>query len=815
MNKYEVALAGLLHDIGKFSQRSFERKEGLSTDMESELCPKNKDDFYTHLHVLYTNEFCDKFLKYLPHGIDKIAVTKLASYHHKPEKDKWQEIIQSADRLSAGMEREEKEAEDAPGRTAFRTIRLKSIMSEVDIGKGKSPAEYVHHIRQLHPSDAFPLPADSNELATPQGKPLTAEYRKLWDEFVKKWQENEVADKWGYVARAVSILEKFTWCIPSDTTSNPDISLFDHLKTTSAIAVCMADENANTKQPFLLVAGAFGGIQRYIFDIKKGVGGLARRLRSRSLFVAILSESVAFNILKKLDIPISNCILSAGGKFHLLLPNTDDTLKLLNETRAYLDDWTIKNFNGDIHLALAWEPFTGDEFKEFNKVMGRVIHNLDEEKRHPFRTVLQRSKGWQSDKFVLPYPISSDGEDICDFCNKKGGKKRTIKGEEVHVCDNCGADYDMGAQLPKKRYIAFYLDNKEGQRKLPYGSFSLKDSLEDLGKPFLVVDLDGDAEGDEHLPLYARRVCRHVPRDADGDTMLFEDIVKHAKGRQALGYLKADVDNLGTIFRKGFEQGGHKVSISRVASLSRMLDLFFSSHLENLLQRDDFNKIYMVYSGGDDLLCLGPWDMVFDFAKKLREDFKSYTADNPSWSISAGVVLVDDSLPVLNAVEYAEGFLEKSKRLPGGEILPIIYDETLISTTGGEKNNGKKIVKDRLTAFGTSLPWEYVPFVLVQAKKLLNWLKDRTLSTNQVRRLLLYGRLYQQYEVGKNTENLQYIPYMAYDLRRNWDTNTDEKEKAKEWAYSLIVTIGNDRIKTLRFICEFALNGAREKIKEE
>ncbi len=77
-----------------------------------------------------------------------------------------------------------------------------------------------------------------------------------------------------------------------------------------------------------------------------------------------------------------------------------------------------------------------------------------------------------------------------------------------------------------------------------------------------------------------------------------------------------------------------------------------------------------------------------------------------------------------------------------------------------------------------------MPFVLVQAKKLLNWLKDRTLSTNQVRRLLLYGRLYQQYEVGKNTENLQYIPYMAYDLRRNWDTNTDEKEKAKEWAYS-------------------------------
>lgn len=791
MNKYEVALAGLLHDIGKFSQRSFEWRDGLSTDMESELCPKNKDDRYTHLHVLYTNEFCDKYLTYLPDGIDKNVVNNLASYHHKPQDDKWQKIIQSADHFSAGMEREEKEAEDTPGRTAFRTTRLKSIMSEIDIGKGKSPLEYVHHIGQLHPSNAFPLPADSSKLATPQGKPLTAEYRNLWDEFVKKWQENKVGDKWGYVARAVSILEKFTWCIPSDTTSNPDISLFDHLKTTSAIAVCMADENANPENPFLLVAGAFGGIQRYIFDIKKGIGGLARRLRSRSLFVAILSESVAFNILKKLDVPISNCILSAGGKFQLLLPNTEATLKVLNETRAYLDDWTMKNFNGDIHLALAWEPFAGGGFQEFNKVMERVLHKLDEEKRRPFRTVLQRSDGWRSDKFVLPYPISSEGEEICDFCNKKGGKKRTIKEEEVHVCDNCGADYNMGAQLPKEKYIAFYLDDK-GQRILPYGSFSLTDSLKGLGKSFLVVDMDGDAEGDEYLPLYARRVCRHVPRDADGDTMLFEDIVKHAKGRQALGYLKADVDNLGTIFRKGFEQGGHKVSISRVASLSRMLDLFFSSHLENLLKEHDFNKIYMVYSGGDDLLCLGPWDMVFDFAKKLREDFKSYTAENPSWSLSAGVVITHSKMPVDNAVKFAEEKLESSKK---------------------EHN------KDSITALGCSMGWETFPDVLSKSKMVLNWIEEEVINVSKVQRLLRYGRMFKAFLDTGDTYNLRFVPLLAYDIRRNWRGDKDEEEEKKDgekakavaFANNLKNIIKNPDLDNLEFITQYALYGVREK----
>lgn len=90
MNRYEIAVAGILHDIGKFSQRSFYKDEGLSpetAEIKNELCPLTKDGHYTHNHVLYTNEFCDKYLTYLPEGIDKNIVTKLASYHHNPEDD--------------------------------------------------------------------------------------------------------------------------------------------------------------------------------------------------------------------------------------------------------------------------------------------------------------------------------------------------------------------------------------------------------------------------------------------------------------------------------------------------------------------------------------------------------------------------------------------------------------------------------------------------------------------------------------------------------------------------------------------------------
>lgn len=47
-----------------------------------------------------------------------------------------------------------------------------------------------------------------------------------------------------------------------------------------------------------------------------------------------------------------------------------------------------------------------------------------------------------------------------------------------------------------------------------------------------------------------------------------------------------DVDNLGNIFSKGL----NKISISRIATLSRMLDLFFSGYLNIITKEKSENN---------------------------------------------------------------------------------------------------------------------------------------------------------------------------------------------------------------------------------
>ena len=67
----------------------------------------------------------------------------------------------------------------------------------------------------------------------------------------------------------------------------------------------------------------------------------------------------------------------------------------------------------------------------------------------------------------------------------------------------------------------------------------------------------------------------------------FEDLAYVSCGIKRLGILRADVDNLGQAFVKGFESkkhGNQYVTISRTATFSRKLSIFFKRHINTLLE---------------------------------------------------------------------------------------------------------------------------------------------------------------------------------------------------------------------------------------
>ena len=71
----------------------------------------------------------------------------------------------------------------------------------------------------------------------------------------------------------------------------------------------------------------------------------------------------------------------------------------------------------------------------------------------------------------------------------------------------------------------------------------------------------------------------------------FGELAKGAQGIERLGVLRADIDNLGEAFVSGFkneENQDRYVTLSRTATFSRKLSMFFKYHINHLLENGEF-----------------------------------------------------------------------------------------------------------------------------------------------------------------------------------------------------------------------------------
>jgi CRISPR-associated protein Csm1 len=246
-----------------------------------------------------------------------------------------------------------------------------------------------------------------------------------------------------------------------------------------------------------------------------------------------------------------------------------------------------------------------------------------------------------------------------------------------------------------------------------------------------------------------------------------------------LGYLKADVDNLGAVFTFGLQENN---SISRISTLSRMLDIFFSGYMQKLIE-DNYPELYTVYSGGDDVFVIGPWDSIINFAKELNEEFKRFTCNNKNLTLSAGIAFVKHNYPVFRAVAIADNALDLSKDMG----------------------------KDRLNLFGQVIEWDETPYIIRESEKLAKWIDQKQVSSGFARNLLIYSWMNNEFISTRKTEFLRFLPLMTYDIARNLpsiESKDPEKRDIRAWAEDL-KNLGSPRLKNLGIIVNYALTANR------
>lgn len=818
MNEYNTLLmSALLHDIGKFWWRA-----GNNTK-----------------HQVLSEEFVKEMQ--FPASINKELLSTLILKHHDSRDTPYDlrvstienkhtrqlaRIVSESDNLSSAMDREKEDI-------GIATRPLIPIFPSVDIEKGDTLEEnYYYKPQALSLDIPFPIKGDY------KSKEIKDLHSSLWNKFNNEFKNLPTSNFTQFFETLYFLLEKYTTTVSSaGYFSKPDISLFDHLKTTTAIASCLYKYHSimdcNEKSigdrsapKFLLIGGDISGIQDFIYNVKspqQAQKGMSKRLRGRSFYISLLTETFAHYTLTELKLPITNLLWCSGGHFFILAPNLEKTIKKLSKIKSAINKYLLKEFQGELYLAIGIADASGEYLeKNFSDILNEVNYELSKVKNEKYFELFNQS---EVDVFG-PYALKKE---VCNICGKD------IDAKECTVCE---LHEDIGKKIPKTNYLVEirttgYAKEVDDLSDVEFTYFNLywklleKSEIKSiinilekinkekqkivcirvykLNKTDILVDNELiNLVKNSNLPItFGFKLIGNTAPIYEDKVLSFDEIAQFGEGINLLGILRMDVDDLGAIFSIGIPKGSR--SISRISTLSKKLDLFFlgylnritekyklhtilcndcknkikeqnyklrklkiemeideeetknklqfyevknpdgkynSSRLCNNCKKSAMSKLYITYSGGDDVFIVGAYDDIVEVAYDIQEQFREYTCKNPNIGISAGIFMSKEKFPIGRSARYAGNELDNKAK--------------------------KHENKNAISVFGECVYWEDFKNSKSIGDRLIEEVRNKKLSRSMVHYLLA---LHNQYNTSDPDYNLMYLPKLIYVVRRNIKDN--------------------------------------------
>ncbi|HMQ84001.1 MAG TPA: type III-A CRISPR-associated protein Cas10/Csm1 [Saprospiraceae bacterium] len=733
--KARTILAALLHDIGKLGHRgntSFEISkfvEQPSHDWHL-LAPSGQQDNLSYQRAILTYQFFENYKDIFSEVLGSetsLGLASLASKHHNPDKED-EALIQLAAMWSLSIDTNQLLVDEKAGNSPEQ---LHSIFDNLMVDlNGQMVTGQKKHLFELRPlslnfEDIFPVLLDEKEPKSLKTSELEKDYSQLWHQFQEEFQRIPVGSIRGFITTLLYLLKKYTWCVPYSPLNAPNVSLFEHLKTTAAFAGCFHDfsdvypDALATKSkhttlhqghdPVLMCCLDISGIQQFIYDIasKKAF----QSLKGRSFYLQLLLDQLLEKILNDAQIAQSevNVIYSSGGKAYFLLPNTPVVKTRLIELYEEIQKFLWDKHRGKIYAALGHISFR----YEFNQAKGEIysaqapnVKQLGDLWREVSElAAVQKRRRFQNlllgyDDFFDEHSYMSIEAQSKETCHVTGeplvGQGATIGDDEdaIVISPEVEAQINLGRALKDATVVIHQNKGSDNKWDVKIQGAATMD-FDTLGQQVLVLD---------ELQV-GRAVESKSGKQARFTFLNDTDFLRLSNRSDTSGYgfsfyggnhqpIKQDSSGwrgsrLKTLeelcYGDDIDKETHKMGVLRMdvdnlgqifikgfsendksfaayATLSFQLGLFFSGYI-NTIQNGLKGKEHLsiLYAGGDDLFAVGRWDVALDFAQQVRTAFEQFTGRH-DLSISAGLAIVDRKYPIYKAAEIAGNAEDEAKR---------------------------------------------------------------------------------------------------------------------------------------------------------
>jgi len=685
-----VSIGSLLHDIGKILFRG--------------------GDFDGRAHSISGTDWLKKYT-------DNQEILNCVRFHHyqdikdaKLSKDSPAYVVYIADNISSGMDRRDIEGQGASG---FDKKRLQESVYNL--------------LNNSSRQDVYPVKAISETIQYPTGKNVVYDTTSSYKEIILGMSEGlrGINFEGEYLNSLLELCEAYLSYVPSSTSLGEvsDISLFDHSKVTAALAACIVSylnyqgrndfayelfKNSNKfyqENAFCLFSCDISGIQQYIYTITSK--GALKGLRSRSFYLEILLENLVDEILQATSLSRVNLLYTGGGHAYILLPNTEDARNIAANTVINTNQRLQAHFGLRLFVAFGMQSCSANELmsktgnpESYCNIFRSVASQISEMK-------LRRYSAAEI-KQLNNKPLEETGRE-CSICGVSAELRERPEGI---ICQNCAAFADVSNLLIKPEVVLVVLKEKiegialplfscqgESQYLYTFTVAKVKQMLRD--SPEKVVRIYSKNTFRTGLNLATKLwMGDYAVRNPEGNLKTFAELAVSSRGIERIGVLRADVDNMGAAFVSGFiretdtEKNYRYLTLSRTATLSRSLSVFFKYYLndllangqESVLAKKGSRNVVVVYAGGDDLFVVGAWNEVLSAALDIRRAFARYTGN--SLTISAGFAVFEPGYPIARmAAETAElEAVSKSYEHQNGR-------KNAISLFGREMHNGELVTQ--------------------------------------------------------------------------------------------------------------------------
>ncbi len=709
--------AALLHDIGKFIERA--KDPAWQNEVKKYLIRKEVSK--NHAHRRYSALFVEKFKDKKSFLNDSIE--ELVLHHHEDNRNEveqflsindrgvLQKIIRIADDLAASERRENPELEPVDYYLARLHSPFQDIQLRINDSIYKLENNYYlnNHKLTIGKKAFFP----NNEMID-----NTNAYPNLVEDFLTEFQNIEDDEA------LLFLMEKYLVNVPAQTPVEingkeilfkPDINLFDHSRSVAAIAVCLYLEyengswkgkdhqilsnnykNENLNPPIILINGNISGIQDFIFNVKSEKA--AQKLKGKSFFIQLLSDVVVKYFIESLGLKPANVLYNGGGNFFILAPaHTEEKLDQLKKSVFnVLKDLDLFISFGHVKVGL-------NDFSDFSNVFSSVTKETNKNKQLKFKQLNwdlvfePTSQRLNEDEYYK----SLTEELVC----REMLIRKFREGEKISYYQKPFAKLGYSVDFyPQKSEIS--------HESIVFNTTEFSNNYK--GFRFAVKDLPRWNEKEKNKFLELNTLNKNKFKIDGEDEIIINSIISFERlaqfayfetGTQKLGVLKMDIDNLGKLFSEGLpKEFEYKTktgeikkeslrTISRIAALSRAIKWFFEGYVNTLLDLPEYkNRIYPVFSGGDDFFVVGSWNKVFNFAEKVRNDFREFVCHHTGITLSAALLVVDDKFPVSRFAAIADERLHQAKYQSENKNSINVFD-TVISW---DDFHQAKLLKDKL-----------------------------------------------------------------------------------------------------------------------